>query len=469
MDEETAPIIREIIERLASGEPVKRIVQDLNRRQVPTRGEVLRRRGLLSPNLAARVGNHWTRNAIAEIVFSPEYSGIHLNYHTISEYDEVANPLTGIVRRKRTLILRKSTRDQLPLDELLDEHADYAVPVPAIVDAGTHLAAQYRFLSRRREARSEGSEGQDALLRGGYVRCGYCNKPMAVRRDRQNPSRTEYFCTHTKQAAWTVKPDCATSSNQMYTAVLDRAVWADIVTGLKSPEVLVALLTRAKDIVGEHEDRVEHMLSGAGHDLAGAYAEMEALTTQAAMPGLHPVARRALNEKMTDVGKRIEQLEDIVREAQKEAANHQAYLRCVEEVRDWAATLREGLDHLSYSGQRNILFMLGVEVSVWKKADPGNQTEHAGRRWQLRTDWEGLNLRRRFGAQALEKYTAERTNNNAVNYGIVNALDLQELLGQPVGKGEPLPPGVLATIRERAEAAATPQPTDGPASDSPES
>jgi uncharacterized protein YecE (DUF72 family) len=60
-------------------------------------------------------------------------------------------------------------------------------------------------------------------------------------------------------------------------------------------------------------------------------------------------------------------------------------------------------------------------------------------------------------------------NNNAVNYGIVNALDLQELLGQPVGKGEPLPPGVLATIRERAEATATPQPTDGPASGSPES
>jgi hypothetical protein len=51
----------------------------------------------------------------------------------------------------------------------------------------------------------------------------------------------------------------------------------------------------------------------------------------------------------------------------------------------------------------------------------------------------------------------------------VNALDLQELLGQPVGKGEPLPPGVLATMRERAEADATPQPTDGPASDSLES
>jgi hypothetical protein len=31
----------------------------------------------------------------------------------------------------------------------------------------------------------------------------------------------------------------------------------------------------------------------------------------------------------------------------------------------------------------------------------------------------------------------------------VNALDLQELLGQSVGQGTPLPEGVLVTMRER--------------------
>ena len=40
-------------------------------------------------------------------------------------------------------------------------------------------------------------------------------------------------------------------------------------------------------------------------------------------------------------------------------------------------------------------------------------------------------------------------NNNASNYGIVNALDLQGLLGQPVGKGEPLPEPVAETLRQR--------------------
>jgi len=42
-------------------------------------------------------------------------------------------------------------------------------------------------------------------------------------------------------------------------------------------------------------------------------------------------------------------------------------------------------------------------------------------------------------------------NNNARNYGIVNALDLEDLLDMEVGKGEPLPEPIQETIREREE------------------
>lgn len=40
-------------------------------------------------------------------------------------------------------------------------------------------------------------------------------------------------------------------------------------------------------------------------------------------------------------------------------------------------------------------------------------------------------------------------NNNARNYAIVNAFDMQELLGQPMANGQPVPQPVLATRRER--------------------
>jgi uncharacterized protein YecE (DUF72 family) len=42
------------------------------------------------------------------------------------------------------------------------------------------------------------------------------------------------------------------------------------------------------------------------------------------------------------------------------------------------------------------------------------------------------------------------TNNNASNYSIVNAFDLQALLGQPVGRGRPIPAVVQATLEARA-------------------
>jgi hypothetical protein len=54
------------------------------------------------------------------------------------------------------------------------------------------------------------------------------------------------------------------------------------------------------------------------------------------------------------------------------------------------------------------------------------------------------------------------TNNNARNYGVVNAVDLQELLGQLRGQGQQLPEGVQATIQEREEVQAAQAGADNP-------
>lgn len=90
-----------------------------------------------------------------------------------------------------------------------------------------------------------------------------------------------------------------------------------------------------------------------------------------------------------------------------------------------------------------------------------------------RTAWYGRNLassRDRFDylytteelapwAERIERIAAQLsgsevhvvTNNNASNYSIVNAFDLQRLLRQPVGKGEPIPPPVQLTLDGRVQ------------------
>lgn len=55
----------------------------------------------------------------------------------------------------------------------------------------------------------------------------------------------------------------------------------------------------------------------------------------------------------------------------------------------------------------------------------------------------------RIAERLADGYVHVIANNNAANYGIVNALDLQRLLGQPVGLGVELPEPVLETMRTR--------------------
>jgi uncharacterized protein YecE (DUF72 family) len=46
-------------------------------------------------------------------------------------------------------------------------------------------------------------------------------------------------------------------------------------------------------------------------------------------------------------------------------------------------------------------------------------------------------------------------NNNARNYAIINGFDLQALLGQQPGQGQPLPPAIQQALSERAQTSAT--------------
>lgn len=150
------------------------------RRGIPTRGQVLKERGLLSPNQAVRVQNHWTRNAIAAIVYSPEYSGWHLNYHSVSSYNDTPHPLTGLPRSRpqRRQLLRRAETAYLPLAELREQYGEFLMPVPALVDEDIQQAAMARFTyqsharqsSPAPDAKNEGGRHvprEDALLAGG--------------------------------------------------------------------------------------------------------------------------------------------------------------------------------------------------------------------------------------------------------------------------------------------------------------
>ncbi|HEX6541028.1 MAG TPA: hypothetical protein VF040_04675, partial [Ktedonobacterales bacterium] len=164
--------------------------------------------------------------------------------------------------------------------------------------------------------------------------------------------------------------------------------------------------------------------------------------------------------------------------AEEEArlANQQAVQARIREVKYTIERMAAYLDHLTFAQKRNLLFALGVQVFVWRGRDPTNKTDprRMGQRFVLRTDFTGLNLGARLASDWEEieleltmpvadigkpgkkptvrviKSTVVGSNNNASNYSIANAFDLQELMGLPVAGGAPIPETVAETMASRA-------------------
>jgi DNA invertase Pin-like site-specific DNA recombinase len=444
IDPETAWVVRRIVEEVASAKPVRQIVLDLNRDGIPTRGEMLRRRGHLSPWQEARVLNVWTRNAIAALVNTPTYTGTHINYRRKNVYQTAINPLTGVARRIRIQTYRQ-----------IGETSGYEMTVPAIVPESLLLAAQARLAQNKQESPRSKDERTDALLRAGYVVCGYCDHPMAVQRYKTTPARIRYFCTGGHYMSYSSPRRCLVKSNCMHVNALDPHVWGRISEGLVKPHVLERLLLRAQTAVTEVADDTMHTLQALRAALKEADDQMAGLVQQSAVANLPDVAREALGERMREVGQTIERLRARIAEYAAVHSDQEAYLVRVREVVEWAKTVADGLAEFDYQQKRTVLYMLGARVYVYREDDPNNQTLRDGLRYRLETDFKGLNL----GAELPTDSNCNGANNNARNYAVVNALDMQQLLGQAVGGGHQAPAGVAEVRRERDQRALAPAPT----------
>jgi hypothetical protein len=172
---------------------------------------------------------------------------------------------------------------------------------------------------------------------------------------------------------------------------------------------------------------------------------------------LNATARAILTEHMNRLGEQIDEAKAHLAEEREALANQKQVQQRIAQVKDWATQLSDSLDSLDFAEKRRVLFLLGVQVVVWRGRDPENATDpqRAGQRYSVRTDFTGMNLGARLGtdwevAQRDMRYKNVITNNNASNYSIANAFDMQELLGLTVAGGEVIPDPVAQTLAERA-------------------
>jgi len=309
---------------------------------------------------------------------------------------------------------------------------------------------------------------------------------MAVQRVKNvRNGQSDYFCTHVKARGWTGNACCPVASNNIAVKKLDTLVWNQLLAGLKEPAALEALLTEASTTVSTMEAKTGRLADSAETRLRRLETDMAALVEQTLDPNLNAVARSYLTERMNALGDDITQAKAHLAEEQERLANQQAVQERISEVKYTVERMAGFLDHLDFAAKRNLLFAFGVQVYVWRGRDPENKTDprRAGQRYILRTDFTGLNLGARLEtdwdghglevrltmpavplrrtpkqtmpdgtgvAVPLKRSTNVDTENNASNYSIANAFDMQELLGLTVAGGETIPEPIAQTLAARA-------------------
>jgi site-specific DNA recombinase len=257
---------------------------------------------------------------------------------------------TKVTGTNRTRSVERPRDEWVPLPE---------GTVPAIVERGTFDAAQERLSRNLAQSPRRLQDPKLYLLRGGYVRCGYCGNAMsAVKGGPRNVGRI-YRCTRLGRS----KGTC--SAHGIAAPILDEAVW-DRVNGLfTQPEVIERELERMEknDPTGAEAEAVERAIAGVqrkSENLARALALFD--DPEAAAPVVAQIEALRSQERAL----RAERDQILGRRASWAAGRER-----IASIKTWCRKVGARLDQMTYDQKRTALDALGVQVRVWKSShDP---------------------------------------------------------------------------------------------------
>lgn len=325
----TGPVVERIYQEALTGQTLRAIAAGLTADRIP----------------APKGGDTWAYTVVAKVLQNPRYRGEACANRYKSTRVKGA---TARGRQRRTVTVRpESEQTALPAGTIPP------LVAPEVFDAvGERLA-----LNKLRSSRNN-HDPETSLLRGGFVRCGYCERVMSAV-TLSNGQRI-YRCS-------------AASATKCYhgisTHLLDAAVFSRIDDALMNPARIAAQLdaAAADDPAGPDLAAVTRARSDAENELATLAVQLGQITNQTAIA--------AVASRMDALGQRIERLE---RERAEVVAAHATRLATSEQARrfvDWCARVGAKLTEMSYEQRRLLLDVLQVRVVVYR-------ADHAPR-WTL--------------------------------------------------------------------------------------
>lgn len=316
----TAPILQRIFQDYMSGTPLRTLADHLSAEGIPT----------------STGRPKWMATTIRCMLRNPAYMGEARAW-----------------RYSCTRIKGGGWRTQVrPLEEQVPLPAG---TVPALVDEGTWHAVQARFARNKAEAPRNNRHPEESLLRGGYVRCGYCGNTVIA--FVHSAGLMYRCCVASKEIA-------GCRSSNVLVKTLDQAVWEKVEAVVTQPEIIalqlerlqkdndtgadIAALDRQLDSIDKQRKRVARGVAALDDDEAAAplLVELKGLAAQ----------KRQLEAERVAAGERF--------------VDHEAHRARLTNLVDWCQHVADNLPALAYAEKRDLLAALDVSVKLYQKGQP---------------------------------------------------------------------------------------------------
>lgn len=245
------------------------------------------------------------------------------------------------------------------------------VPVPAIIDADLFAVVQEQLSENRCRARQR-LRGARYLLQG-LVTCKRCQyayygKPISPSTAHGKPRHYAYYrCIGTDAYRFGGQRVC--NNKQVRTDILEEAVWREVRGVLQDPQRLQQEFQRRlqrpkKDPTATLQAQIGKLQQGIAR-LIDSYAD-----------GL--LEKSEFEPRIKDMKQRIGKLQEQARRLTDETLRQTELRLIIRRLEDFAATLKDGLDHADWDTQRELIRLLvkGVEidqdhVNVVFRVNPG--------------------------------------------------------------------------------------------------
>jgi site-specific DNA recombinase len=224
-DDETAPIVQRIFREVADGKTFRQVAQSLNQDEIPTVSQILQRRGILPRNRNAAL--YWRVSSLFKIVSHPAYMGQHSAFRIQKVHRRDRDEVTGTVKRVKQDVERS-----------LDDGVRLTLPesaCPPLVTPEFWYAARASRKRNQLQSKRNNRHPEESLLRGGFVVCGYCGRPMNVKPSRGVPS---YYCLNNSSRVEDAAFACPGGHFSCETNIADGIVWSAVSELLLEPQRL---------------------------------------------------------------------------------------------------------------------------------------------------------------------------------------------------------------------------------------